>query len=435
MFCEHCGNKLPDGARFCTACGQAVAGPKPAAGVAPVAGPESVPVSPPETVARSATEIPPAAVSGPVPVSPPAQGYSRPPTPAYGPAPQTAPVTGNKKKPKVALIVIIVSVSLVLLAVAAYFLYFRGAIREAKKLQADQTATASLTDGTASARPTKTARTKATKESSTTQEKTTDPTTTVFTEPPLEVVNDQLIRINSSFDSGEGFYSGEIRDGLPHGQGSFYMLDSDSGADWFHEGAWVNGEMTGEGYRIFDNYEYRGNFRNGLPDGHVQIIVNGETRYIGNCVQGQLQGQGQLFAPGDLLIYEGDFERNMLVETAAERRKRGQAFAAGCVVMDDDLYIDCLALDDVIGTAVEVWGYPLGMSDQEDTGTVVLAHFGDEWYPVCLVYRYGVNEQKIESGNWLDGWGVVTGLFEYIDAYGDESICPEIELVYWSDEP
>ncbi len=410
MFCQHCGNKLTDGARFCTSCGQAVEGLVP--------------------------EIPPAVVPGPGPGPeiPPAQSYYRPPMPAYPQAPVPAPITSKKKKPNVAVIVIIIVLSLVLLALAAYFFYFRYVIRESKKPQTAPAASMTIPEDTASAGATRTARTKATKEPSTTQEKTTAPTT-VLTEPPLEVVNDQLIRINSSFDSGEGFYSGEVRDGLPHGQGSFYMLDSDSGADWFHEGAWVNGEMTGQGYRSIDNYEYRGNFRNGMPDGQMQIIVNGETRYIGNCVQGQLQGYGQLFAPGDLLIFEGNFERNMLVETAAERQKRGKSFAASCVVMDDELYIDCLFLDDVIGKAVEVWGYPLGMSEQADTGTVVLAHYGDEWYPVCLVYRYGVNEPKIESGEWLDGWGVVTGLFEYIDSYGDESICPEIELVYWTREP
>jgi len=425
MFCKHCGKKLPDGARFCTSCGQAVE----------QFVTERPPVAVQEPGLKPVAEIPPAPVPRSVPEQTPVQGYYTPPAPAYAYAPAPVPAPPKKKKSNVALIVIIVSFSVVALSVAAYFLYFRGALKEARRLQVDPTASVTVAGQTVSERPTRTPRTKATKESTITQENTAAPTTTIVSEPPVEVVNDQLIRINSSFDSGEGYYSGETRDGLPHGLGSFYMLDSDTGADWFHEGTWVDGEMTGEGFRVVNNYEYSGNFRNGMADGQMQIKVNGETRYIGNCVQGQLHGYGQLFAPGDLLIYEGQFERNMLVETAAERQKRGKSFASGCVFMDDELYIDCLALDDVIGKAVEVWGYPMGMSEQGDNGTVILAHYGDEWYPVCLVYRYGVDEPKIDSDDWLDGYGVVTGLFEYIDAYGDECICPEIELVYWTNEP
>jgi hypothetical protein len=63
MFCEHCGNNLPDGAKFCGACGAKM---------------EAQPAPP------APAHYPPPAYAQPYPVQPPQpQAYAPPPPPAW----------------------------------------------------------------------------------------------------------------------------------------------------------------------------------------------------------------------------------------------------------------------------------------------------------------------------------------------------------------
>ena len=74
MFCENCGNKLPDGAKFCEGCGGAT---KPAQ---------------PVYTAAAAPAPPPPAYTPPVQTSPPRQAYAPPQPPAYSGQPGSDPL-------------------------------------------------------------------------------------------------------------------------------------------------------------------------------------------------------------------------------------------------------------------------------------------------------------------------------------------------------
>lgn len=78
----------------------------------------------------------------------------------------------------------------------------------------------------------------------------------------------------------EGKYTGEVKDGIPHGYGLFEATNSD-GINWHYIGTWDNGNMTGEGGQYWNDgsctigtYE-NGNMLSGhiysFPSKHVQI--------------------------------------------------------------------------------------------------------------------------------------------------------------------
>lgn len=50
----------------------------------------------------------------------------------------------------------------------------------------------------------------------------------------------------------QGMYTGEIKNGLPHGYGVFAVQDT-SGDAWHYLGEWSNGKMSGQGGRYWDS--------------------------------------------------------------------------------------------------------------------------------------------------------------------------------------
>lgn len=245
-------------------------------------------------------------------------------------------------------------------------------------------------------------------------------------------VSNKTITVSMDYDSGDGVYTGEVNgSGAPHGQGSFAMNTSDTGKSWSYDGQWVNGEITGEGVMTQGDFVFSGSFKSGLLEGYCEITDDGILRYKGMCKSGKLHGQGTLYTSSGMLLFEGEFQNDMLVESAAARQARGAAFKPECEDMDEALYDGCMAEDNTFGYPVAVWGFPLAMAEQASSGTIVIGHMGDDSYPVCLVYRYGVDEPKMPADDWINAWGVVAGLYEYVDGDGLTVTCPLIEVVCW----
>ena len=252
--------------------------------------------------------------------------------------------------------------------------------------------------------------------------------------PSAEMVSAQNITVSMAYDSGEGIYTGEVKDGVPHGLGSFEMLSSGKGSSWSYEGQWENGEVTGEGTMTQGTYVFVGGFKSGLLTGSCEITDNGVLRYRGMCQNGKLHGQGTLYAKSGMLLFEGTFDNDMLVESAAARQARGESFIPECDDMDEMLYEACMAEDNTFGYPVAAWGFSLAMGEQTANGTIVIGHMGNDSYPICLVYRYGLDEHKMNGDDWINAWGVVGGTYEYVDADGLTVTCPMIEVVCWNNE-
>lgn len=68
----------------------------------------------------------------------------------------------------------------------------------------------------------------------------------------------------------EGKYTGEVKDGVPHGFGIFETTNS-AGVNWHYIGEWVNGNMTGQGGQYWDNGQCTvGTYENGnMRCGHI----------------------------------------------------------------------------------------------------------------------------------------------------------------------
>jgi len=245
-------------------------------------------------------------------------------------------------------------------------------------------------------------------------------------------VSNKTITVSMDYDSGEGVYTGEVNgDGAPHGQGRFTMQKSDNKKNWSYKGQWASGKITGEGVMTQDDFVFTGSFKSGLMDGYCEITDSGILRYKGMCKGGKLHGQGTLYTSSGKLLFEGEFKNDMPVESVAARQARGAAFKPECENMDEQLYDGCMAEDNTFGYPVAVWGFPLAMGEQASSGTIVIGHMGEDSYPVCLVYRYGVDEPKMTSDDWINAWGVVTGLYEYVDSDGLTVTCPMVEVVCW----
>lgn len=254
-------------------------------------------------------------------------------------------------------------------------------------------------------------------------------------EQAVEMVDSRTITVNMAYDSGEGIYTGEVNSaGAPNGKGSFIMVDSDTNTSWSYNGQWADGVITGEGTMTQDDFIFSGSFQSGLLDRYSEIKDHGILRYAGMCKEGQLHGEGTLYTCSGLLLFEGEFDSNMLVESETARHERGTAFQLECADMDDELYDACIAEAGMFGLPVTVWGFPWAMSEQTAKGTVIIYQMGDEALPVCLVYRYGVDEPKMTSDNWISAWGVVAGVYEFTDGDGLTVTCPKIEVVYWENE-
>ena len=150
----------------------------------------------------------------------------------------------------------------------------------------------------------------------------------------------------------EGRYEGEIKNGKPHGKGTFYFTDGKKYVgDWNdgvrtgygifttpdnsmrYEGYWVNNTFHGKGTLIYsDGRKYIGNIENGKASGRgvfyfsngnryegsfADDVINGQgtfyyasgAKYIGAWKYGKKSGQGVFyFSDGDR--YEGSFEND-----------------------------------------------------------------------------------------------------------------------------
>ena len=339
-----------------------------------------------------------------------------PPQAAVGSAQPSLPK--QTQKPVLGLVAIVTAAVVVIVCAASYFLFFADNEPSPQIVMKPSTMiTESPNKVTASAEATQ----------------TIEPTA-LPAEEPKETVGNQTIIVSMAYDSGEGIYSGEVKDGAPHGLGSFEMLSSDNGKSWRYEGLWENGEVTGEGTMTQGTFVFTGSFKSGLLNGGCEITDNGVLRYRGMCQNGKLHGQGTLYTKSGMLLFQGAFDNDMMVESATSRQARGEAFIPECEDMDALLYAACLDGYDTMDYPTAVWGFSLAMGEQAANGTIVIGHMGDDSYPVCLVYRYGVDEPKMTGDDWINAWGVVAGTYEYVDGDGLTVTCPMIEVVCWNNE-
>jgi hypothetical protein len=110
-------------------------------------------------------------------------------------------------------------------------------------------------------------------------------------------------------------FTGEMRNGRPHGTGELVTNDG-----LIYKGAWQNGRPSGSGHlKLPSGAEYSGSFRNGMADGKGrEFDITGEV-FEGTFRAGLRDGKGKTKLPSGW-VYESNWTKG--VESPRSRRTR-----------------------------------------------------------------------------------------------------------------
>lgn len=113
------------------------------------------------------------------------------------------------------------------------------------------------------------------------------------------------LTLEFSYGTRTGTYTGEMKDGLPHGQGTFTSQNEEGGA-WTYTGKWDMGHWNGKGRSEWeDGTYYEGEYQNDVAEG--QGVQGTETeRYEGTFRNGVI-AEGKYYYK-DVLLFEGEFD-------------------------------------------------------------------------------------------------------------------------------
>ncbi len=252
--------------------------------------------------------------------------------------------------------------------------------------------------------------------------------------PALETVTDQQLTLSFTFGERTGTYTGEVLDGLPHGEGTF-STENEDGTAWYYEGEWQQGHFSGQGSSVWeDGFIRSGQYRNDNVNGEGKEYWGGVLRYEGSFSENVYNGQGTFYNYHGDVIYTGLFVDGFISETAADRATRINAFAAQCGEYSwQELYDYADAQTDVNAVV---------------TGQVLQVYEYDEpYYCDFLIYEQGVQETNrivqvfyrlsegepmVEEGQMVTVWGTTEYIYSYT-SYEDEYLSvPLIEA--WAAE-
>lgn len=232
-----------------------------------------------------------------------------------------------------------------------------------------------------------------------------------------------------------GTYTGEMKDGLAHGKGSFTTVN-DEGVGWTYKGAWENGAMNGPGTLTWsDGLSFEGFYRDNQPyDGKWLIggaaVYTGGFRMCPECGLSVFHGQGKLTNRLGRVIYEGMFEDGLLSETAQARQARAQALDPDCETLTNDGYLALLNAQDAgAGKLLRLEGRvgEVLTDDAHGEGEFFLLNNGSAAGPVHIRYRYGTGEERAQTGQRATVWGTVIGLYRDTDSRGRGRVMPELD--------
>jgi len=121
-------------------------------------------------------------------------------------------------------------------------------------------------------------------------------------QPNSLTLNGRGVCVYGGSGNEKATYRGDFRNGVPNGTGVFVFGNGDR-----YQGQFLNGQPNGRGEFIYDNdNRYQGQFRNGVPNGTGTFIFTDGTRYQGQFRDGQFHARGVLtYTNGDR--FQGQF--------------------------------------------------------------------------------------------------------------------------------
>ncbi|MCY9666317.1 stalk domain-containing protein [Paenibacillus alginolyticus] len=115
-------------------------------------------------------------------------------------------------------------------------------------------------------------------------------------------------------EDGTLWYDAEFMNDAVEGTGTFIqqgLIDGNDMTNFYYVGEIKHGipDGQGKGYDPRGRLIYQGGFENGKYAGHGKYFVNGKIVYDGDFVMSQYDGYGKLYS-GGYLLYEGQFKAN-----------------------------------------------------------------------------------------------------------------------------
>ena len=107
-------------------------------------------------------------------------------------------------------------------------------------------------------------------------------------------------------DKFEGLYEGDLKNGLPDGNGRLFHIPG-----FYYKGEWKEGKKEGKGYETdLNGGVYEGDFKNDKRNGKGTFTTYDGEVYEGDWVEGKKEGKGKTVYPnGD--TYEGDYKNGL----------------------------------------------------------------------------------------------------------------------------
>lgn len=127
------------------------------------------------------------------------------------------------------------------------------------------------------------------------------PATTSPQNKPAAPDRDQGPTLVQDLSFKGGFYSGDVKGNVPHGQGTF------TNSNCIYTGEFFEGTIMGQGTveDFLTGTSYTGAFASGQPNGQGKYKFGDGSEYEGTVVEGRFEGDGQFTFPNKAMYFGG----------------------------------------------------------------------------------------------------------------------------------
>ena len=114
-----------------------------------------------------------------------------------------------------------------------------------------------------------------------------------------------VARVNTNNGELLAIYNGDMKNGMPQGQGTLKFSQNE-----YYQGTWLEGLAHGEGVLETHSYRYKGCFREGQFDGQGWLNIKNKGIYEGGFMEGMFNGKGKFTWVDNHKVYVGGWKNN-----------------------------------------------------------------------------------------------------------------------------